>query len=84
MKHDFMYFESGKGVRHMKRFRRAGVALTSLILMAVLAGCGSEGDLGQRVIRIGHNQATDHPTHLALLEFEEFVEERLGIFSVHQ
>lgn len=62
----------------MERFRRAGVVLLSLVLMVVLAGCGSEGNLGRRVIRIGHNQATDHPTHLALLEFEEFVEERLG------
>lgn len=78
MKHDFMYFKDGKGVRHMEKFRRAGVVLTSFVLMVALAGCGSEGDLGQRVIRIGHNQATDHPTHLALLEFEEFVEERLG------
>jgi len=30
------------------------------------------------MIRIGHNQATDHPTHIALTAFEEFIESKLG------
>jgi tripartite ATP-independent transporter DctP family solute receptor len=30
------------------------------------------------VIRIGHNQSTNHPTHLALVEFQNYINERLG------
>lgn len=45
---------------------------------AALSGCGMGGSGGQRMIRIGHNQATDHPTHIALTAFEEYIESRLG------
>ena len=30
------------------------------------------------IIRVGHNQSQNHPTHLGLLAFEEYVEEELG------
>ncbi len=61
----------------MKRHRRIlPVIFGAGMLAAVLGGCGS-GD-GRQIVRIGHNQATDHPTNVALLEFEEFVESKLG------
>lgn len=50
-------------------------ALCALLLAAALSGC-SGGD--RQIIRIGHNQAVDHPTNLALLAFEEYVEGELG------
>lgn len=53
--------------------------LLLLLILALLTGCsrGGSGDEAT-IIRIGHNQSTSHPTHIALLAFEEFIEERLG------
>ena len=55
----------------------AGLLTISLLLG--VTGCGrlSAGD-GVRVIRIGHNQSTTHPTHLGLLAFKEYIESHLG------
>lgn len=50
-------------------------ALCMLLMAAALSGC-SGGE--KRIIRIGHNQATDHPTNIALLAFEEYIEAELG------
>lgn len=62
----------------MKRYRRiVPVIVCAGMLAAVLSGCGGDAG-GKQIVRIGHNQATDHPTNVALLEFEEFIEERLG------
>jgi len=54
------------------------VLLAAGLLAALLTGCGASGGESKRIIRIGHNQATDHPTHLGLIAFEEFVESKLG------
>ncbi len=59
----------------MKTFRLAAAVLCILLLPAALSGC-SAGE--KRIVRIGHNQAVDHPTNIALLAFETFVEEKLG------
>ena len=57
---------------------RAAACMAALALAAgALTGCQSAGD-DRRIIRIGHNQPTNHPTHIALAAFEEFIEERLG------
>lgn len=32
----------------------------------------------KEIIRIGHNQSSDHPTHVGMEAFQEYVEERLG------
>ncbi len=61
----------------MKIIRNAAAAvLCAILLLAALSGCSSAEK--RTIIRIGHNQATDHPTNLALMEFERFVEQRLG------
>lgn len=62
-----------------KRFRAAVLVLAVVMALGTLIGCGSataEGD--QQIIRIGHNQSTNHPTHIALVAFEEFIEDKLG------
>lgn len=46
-------------------------------LVLSLAGCGSKSGEA-RIVRIAHNQPTDHPINVALLEFEQYIEERLG------
>ncbi|MCI9331506.1 MAG: TRAP transporter substrate-binding protein [Oscillibacter sp.] len=50
-------------------------AFLPLALAVTLSGCG-EGE--RRIVRVGHNQAADHPTNLALLAFEEYIEGELG------
>ena len=32
----------------------------------------------KRIIRIGHNQSTNHLTHIALVAFQNFINEKLG------
>ena len=55
------------------------IALLCLAAMTVclLAGCGSAGD-GRRIIRIGHNQSTSHPTHIGLTAFADYINSELG------
>lgn len=63
----------------MKCYRRIfPVMISAGILSAVLSGCGGNGDDDRQIVRIGHNQATDHPTNIALLEFEKYIESKLG------
>lgn len=62
-----------------KRYRAAALALVSLLLLGTMTGCGSSSSGGDKqIIRIGHNQSTNHPTHIALQAFEEFIESELG------
>ena len=49
-------------------------------LLSLLSGCGSRTD-SRRIVRIGHNQSVNHPTHLALTAFQEMIGERLGTGS---
>ena len=61
----------------MKSLRRAAAALCGAALIAsALTGC-SGGDQ-KRIVRIGHNQSTNHPTHIALTAFQDFINEKLG------
>lgn len=61
----------------MKRKKRWGILLCIVMLAALgLTGCG--GAEQKRIIRIGHNQSTNHPTHIALTAFADFINERLG------
>lgn len=63
---------------HIRPLKRVFLILTATLMLALaLAGCGSsEGEV--QIIRIGHNQSQTHPTHLALLEFEKYVESKAG------
>ena len=60
---------------------RKSMPFTALALagmLGLLSGCGSTAAGERQIIRIGHNQSTNHPTHIALTAFEDFVEEKLG------
>ena len=62
----------------MKRFQKTlALALTAALAAVALSGCGSDGD-DRTIVRIGHNQSTNHPTHIALTAFEEYIESKLG------
>ena len=59
-----------------KRYRAVALALLLTMTVGMTAGCGaSSSENAKKIIRIGHNQSTNHPTHIALLAFEEFIEE---------
>ena len=60
------------------KLRTAALAAASVMLLGALGGCGSSESDGRQIIRIGHNQSTNHPTHIALVAFEEFIESKLG------
>lgn len=62
-----------------KEKKRVGALLLAFVLLAcMLAGCGSSAADSRQIVRIGHNQSTNHPTHIALLAFEEYIESELG------
>ena len=63
----------------MKRFKKVmAAALTAVMAATLLAGCSGSGSDGKRIIRIGHNQSSTHPTNIGLTAFEEYIEENLG------
>lgn len=63
----------------MKKFIRA---IFAIILVLGLSSCSSsksnEESADKIIVRVGHNQSQNHPTHLGLLEFEKYVESKLG------
>ena len=56
----------------MKNAKWIALLLVLVISVSLFAGCGAAGD-GKRIIRIGHNQNTEHPTHLGLMAFADFI-----------
>ena len=62
----------------MKKTKKKWLLFSAVCTAAILAaGCGSASG-GKDIVYVGHNQASDHPTNIALLAFEEFIESRLG------
>lgn len=55
-------------------------ALTAVIVLALscIVLCGCTGNQERRIIRIGHNQSTNHPSHIGLTAFREFINDELG------
>lgn len=68
----------------MKRWVKTLLSCLLVGLLVLMGGCGTTGsgvadNGGQvRIIRVGHNQPTSHPTHKALVAFQNFINERLG------
>lgn len=61
----------------MKTIKKVGLLLGVMVIgLLVLTGCQSTEQ--KRIIRIGHNQSTSHPTHIALARFQEYINEHLG------
>lgn len=61
----------------MRLLRKLLCASLVMCMAVLLAGCSSADD-GKRIVRIGHNQSTSHPTHLGLVAFQDFINEKLG------
>ena len=60
----------------MKKAKWIALLLVVAMVACMFAGCGAAD--GKRIIRIGHNQSTTHPTHIGLTAFAEFINEELG------
>lgn len=58
--------------------KRKLAILLCIILSVIFAFWGCENMQQKRIIRIGHNQSTNHPTHIALVAFQEYINEHLG------
>ncbi len=61
----------------MKKSKKWGI-LFSGMLIAVLCLCGCGTTDQRKIVRIGHNQSTNHPTHIGLTAFAEYINEQLG------
>ncbi len=59
-----------------KRTPCLAVLLAALTLATLLSGCGGQAG-GVRIVRIGHNQSTNHPTHKGLVAFQEYINKSL-------
>ncbi len=62
-----------------RRMRRCRVLFWGIVWIwccTCLSGCS--GGQGKRIVRIGHNQSTNHPTHIALTAFQELIDQELG------
>lgn len=60
----------------MKRRKWLALIGVAAVLLALLTGCGDADD--RKIVRIGHNQSTSHPTHIGLTAFAEYINEQLG------
>ncbi len=61
----------------MKATKKWAILLSAMLLAALcLCGCGQTEQ--RRIVRIGHNQSTNHPTHIGLTAFAEYINEQLG------
>ena len=60
----------------MKKRRIAVLLSVVFVILLAFSGCGRTGE--KRIVRIGHNQSTNHPTHLALVAFRDYINEQLG------
>lgn len=66
-----------EGFKLRKLLKKIGTVSLVLSMMLSLTGCGANTS-NVRIIRIGHNQSTNHPTHKALVSFQEHINEKLG------
>lgn len=59
--------------------RKWGILISMMLAVVLcfgLSGCG--GTETKRIVRIGHNQSTNHPTHIGLTAFADYINEQLG------
>lgn len=61
----------------MKKARWIALLCAVALTVCMLTGCGGSTD-SRRIIRIGHNQSTNHPTHIGLTAFADHINENLG------
>ncbi len=61
--------------RKVKKLTSAFILIGFVFL---LAACSTNEASEKQIIRAAHNQSSNHPTHIGMMAFEEYIEERLG------
>lgn len=61
----------------MSNWKKLGILLCAGLTMVGMTAMTASAD-DQRIIRIGHNQSEEHPTHIGLSAFKDFINEKLG------
>ena len=62
----------------MRKQPSKALVLTCCAAMVALSLTGCAGGQEQRIIRIGHNQSTNHPSHIGMLAFQDYINTNLG------
>ena len=62
----------------MRKQRKRALALSCFLAFAALVLNGCADGQEQRIVRIGHNQSTNHPSHIGLKAFQEYINANLG------
>ena len=62
----------------MRKELKKLLALVCCAALTCLSVTGCAGNQEKRTIRIGHNQSTNHPTHIALTAFQDYISGKLG------
>ena len=62
--------------KHIRLCKWQITAVAFLIPVLFLSGCAKAQE--SRIVRIGHNQSTNHPSHVGLVAFRDYIHERLG------
>lgn len=60
----------------MSHGKKTGIFLMMVLMIVSLTGCRRKTE-NVRIVRIGHNQSTNHPTHKGLVAFQEYINEKL-------
>lgn len=68
---------NGRGSTIMKNKGKI-VAFSALAGFICLMSTGCASEEQKQIIRIGHNQSTNHPTHIGLSAFRDYINEELG------
>ena len=63
--------------------KKTSIIIFVIILMFSLVACGKQKNnesvaAGKEIIRISHSQPKDHPEHLGMVAFKEYIEKNLG------
>ena len=68
-----------KGISQFAGFASVLVIVMLVVAVALFFFTGnSSGAPVKRIVRVGHNQSTNHPTHKGMEAFEKYIEEKLG------
>lgn len=83
MQSGFRFSKAGKVPLKRPMLKVSVICLPAVCLAVLcfgsvlLSGC-SAALPGKRIVRIAHAQSEEHPEHIGLMKFKEYVEERLG------
>ncbi len=66
----------------MNQFKHSGhlshILLLTLLALTTFLLTGCSQNQHRRIVRIGHNQSVNHPTHIALTVFQDYINHNLG------